>query len=69
MMLRRRELDLRINIYRGQTDGTAVLNNAAKLPANEQEQLQKYYTEGEVRPCIISLKDVYVIAKSEKKDI
>src|SRR5699024_10073831 len=43
------EVDLRINIYRGQIDGTVDLNNAVKmpltrretadkLPANEQEQ-------------------------------
>ena len=41
------EVDLRINIYRGQVDGTVVdSNTAVKPPANEQEQqIYKYVSE------------------------
>ena len=35
------EVDLRINIYRGQVDGTADLNTAVKLPGNRRETADK----------------------------
>ena len=35
------EVDLRINIYRGQVDGTADTNTAAKLPLNRRQTADK----------------------------